>query len=69
MRIQGVNFDAEAERRGSGVWRAFGGFETQRAIKAGRQAEKELRDAQRAVDSHVGRMRGFGLYVGARGLR
>jgi hypothetical protein len=43
--VRGVDFAAEAERPGSGVWRAFGGFETQGAIDAGRQVVKELHDA------------------------
>jgi hypothetical protein len=40
---------AESKRRGSGVWRAFGGFETERAIEAGRQASSEIREAARAA--------------------
>ncbi len=42
-KAHGVELDAESKRRGSGVWRAYGGFETQRAIDAGRQVAKELR--------------------------
>jgi hypothetical protein len=43
---RGVDFEAESKRRGSGVWRAYGGFETQRAIDAGRQVAKELRETR-----------------------
>lgn len=43
----GLDFEAEAKRPGSGVYRAFWGFETQAAIDAGRQVAKELRDAGR----------------------
>lgn len=42
-RAHGVDVHAESKRRGSGVWRAYGGFETQRAIDAGAQVAKELR--------------------------
>jgi hypothetical protein len=41
-RIRGVDFAAESKKRDSGVWRAFGGFETQGAIDAGRRVKKEL---------------------------
>jgi hypothetical protein len=41
-KAQGVNLQAESKRRGSGVWRAHGGFESQRAIDAGRQVAKEM---------------------------
>jgi hypothetical protein len=43
-KARGVDFEVESRRRGSGVWRAYGGFETQRAIDAGRQVAKELRE-------------------------
>lgn len=43
-KTSGLDYAGEAERPGSGVWRAFGGFETQRAIDAGRQLRRELRD-------------------------
>ena len=46
-RARGMDYAAEAKRRGSGVWRAYGGFETQRAIDAGRQVAKELRETPR----------------------
>lgn len=42
----GLDFEAESERAGSGVWRAISGFETTAAIEAGRQVAKELRDTQ-----------------------
>lgn len=48
-RTEGLDPAAESKRRGSGVWRAFGGFETQRAIEAGRQASSEVREAERAA--------------------
>ena len=35
---------AEAERPGSGVWKAFGGYETQAAVDVSRQVTQELRD-------------------------
>jgi hypothetical protein len=41
-RIRGVDFAAESKKRRSGVWRAFGGFETQAAIDAGRRVSEEL---------------------------
>lgn len=44
---RGLDFESEAKRPGSGVYRAFWGFETQAAIDAGRQVAKELRDARR----------------------
>jgi hypothetical protein len=42
-KVRGVDFETEAKRSGSGVWRAFGGYETQAAIDAGRQVGRELR--------------------------
>jgi hypothetical protein len=45
--VRGVDFDAEAKRPGSGVWRAFGGFETKAAVDAGRRVARELRDFKR----------------------
>lgn len=44
---RGLDFEAEAKRPGSGVYRAFWGFETEAAVDAGRQVAKELRDARR----------------------
>jgi hypothetical protein len=46
-RVRGLDFKAESKRPGSGVWRAFHGYETTAAIEAGRQVAKELRDAPR----------------------
>jgi hypothetical protein len=43
-----LDFEAESKRPGSGVWRAFGGWETQAAIDAGRQVAREVREARRA---------------------
>jgi hypothetical protein len=45
---RGLDFDAESKRPGSGVWRAFGGWETQTAIDVGRQVAREVRDSRRA---------------------
>ena len=42
-RASGVDLRAESQRRGSGVWQASGGFETQRAIEVARQVADELR--------------------------
>ncbi len=44
---RGFDFEAEAKRPGSGVYRAFWGFETQAALDAGHQVAKELREARR----------------------
>jgi hypothetical protein len=41
---RGLDYETESKRPGSGVWRAFAGFETTAAIEAGRQVGKELRD-------------------------
>ena len=46
-KVRGLDFKGEAGRPGSGVWRAFGGYETQAAIDAGRQVAKEAREARR----------------------
>lgn len=43
-KASGLDYISEAKRPGSGVWRAFGGFETQRAIDAGRRVRAELRN-------------------------
>jgi hypothetical protein len=45
-KVRGLDFEGEAGRPGSGVWRAFGGYETQAAIDAGRQAAREAREAR-----------------------
>jgi len=47
-KTQGLDFKAEAKRSGSGVWRAFGGFETQAALDVGARVMKELRESSRA---------------------
>lgn len=47
--VRGIDLGAAADRPGSGVWRAFGGIETQAAIDAGRQVAKEVRAARRAT--------------------
>ena len=43
--VRGIDLSSAADRPGSGVWRAFGGIETQAAIDAGRQVAKEVREA------------------------
>ena len=40
---RGLDLRAEANRDGSGVWRAFGGYETQAAVDVSRQVAAELR--------------------------
>lgn len=57
----GLDFEAEAKRPGSGVWRAFGGFETQAAIDAGRQVAREVRESKRPL-SAIRRSDGYGSY-------
>ena len=46
-KTRGLDFEAESKRPGSGVWRAFGGYETQAAIDVGRQVAMEVRKARR----------------------
>ena len=43
---RGLDVEAEAQRPGSGVWKAIGGFETQGAIDVTRQVAAELREAR-----------------------
>jgi hypothetical protein len=43
--VRGVDHEAESRRQRSGVWRAFGGFETGGAIESGRQVWKEANSA------------------------
>ena len=45
---RGVDFRAEAKRRGSGVWLAFGGYETQAALDVEARVMKELLESTRA---------------------
>jgi hypothetical protein len=47
-KIEGVDFTVQSARRGSGVWRAHGGFETRRAIDAGKRVAQELQESSRA---------------------
>lgn len=42
-KTRGVDFEAEARRPGSGVWRAFRRYETQAAIDVSRRVAQELR--------------------------
>jgi hypothetical protein len=46
---RGLDFRAESRREGSGVWLAFGGYETQAAVDASRQVAEELRAHARAA--------------------
>jgi hypothetical protein len=39
-----IPVEVQAKRPGSGVWRAFGGYETQAAIDVSRQVAQELRE-------------------------
>lgn len=48
-RTRGLDFHAEAERAGSGVWQTLGGYETQAAVDVSRQVAKELRAHSRAA--------------------
>jgi hypothetical protein len=50
-RVRGIDFEAEAKRRGSGVRRILGGYETQSAIETGRQVARELRDTPRLSEN------------------
>ena len=47
-RARGLDLAAESRRRGSGVWQAFSGFESQRAIDVGRQVAREVEASRRA---------------------
>ena len=46
---RGLDFPVEAKRAGSGVWLAFGGYETQAAVDVSRQVAKELSAHSRAA--------------------
>jgi hypothetical protein len=56
-KVGGLDFEAEARRPGSGVWRASGGFETQAAIAAGRQVGSEVQQSKRAPEGRSGSSR------------
>jgi hypothetical protein len=56
-KVGGLDFDAEARRPGSGVWRASGGFETQAAIDTGRQVAPEVQASKRAPEGRFGSAR------------
>ena len=45
---RGLDLAAESRRRDARVWKAFGGFESQRAIDIGRQVAREVDDSRRA---------------------
>jgi hypothetical protein len=47
-RTRGQDLAAESRRRGSGVWQAYDGFESQRAIDIGRQVAEEVEQSRRA---------------------
>lgn len=46
---RGLDFQAEANRAGSGVWKALGGYETQAAVDVSRQVAEELRAYSRTA--------------------
>jgi hypothetical protein len=46
---RGLDLEAEAGRRGSGVWKTLGGYETQAAVDVTKQVAKELREHARAT--------------------
>lgn len=48
-RAEGVDLAGESRRKGSGIWRGRYGFETQRAIDAGRQVAREVRESLRSA--------------------
>jgi hypothetical protein len=50
-RPTGLDLAGASRRRGSGVWKAVGGFESQRAIDIGRQVAAEVQDSRRARSS------------------
>lgn len=47
-KARGLDLAAESRRRDARVWKAFGGFESQRAIDIGRQVAREVEDSRRA---------------------
>jgi hypothetical protein len=47
-RTRGQDLATESRRHGSGVWHAFDGFESQRAIDIGRQVAREVDQSRRA---------------------
>jgi hypothetical protein len=65
-KARGMDFELEAKRPGSGVWRAFAGYETQAAIDVGRQVWKEV-SAWRSREPGVGRRRAGGAGEPERG--
>jgi hypothetical protein len=46
---RGLDFKAEAKRSGSGVWPAYGGYETRAALDVEARVMKELRETPGAV--------------------
>lgn len=46
-KTRGQDLATESRRRGSGVWQAFDGFESQRAIDIGRQVAREVDQSRR----------------------
>ena len=46
-KVGGLDLAVESRRRGSRVWKAFGGFESQRAIDTGRQVAREVEESRR----------------------
>ena len=45
--VRGQDLAAQSRRRDSGVWQAFDGFESRRAIDIGRQVAREIEDGRR----------------------
>jgi hypothetical protein len=48
-RAEGMDLAGESARKGSGVWKALDGYETQRAIDRGRQVAREVRESVQPV--------------------
>ena len=46
---RGLDLEAEAGRRGSGVWKTLGGYETQATVDVSRQFARELGEYARAT--------------------
>ena len=55
-RATGTDLAGESRRRDSGIWRTFGGFETQRAIEAGKRVAREVREGALATSDRTARV-------------
>ena len=53
--VRGLDFAQASKKSGSGVWRVFGGFETQGAIDAGRRVREELARSRHALREALAR--------------